>query len=455
MASKLPHIPANAFPTENMSNHTPEKIIIVGGGAGGLELASRLGRRLGPEQVTLVDQNPFHIWKPSLHEVAAGTLDIHQEGLSYSMLAHDNGFQFAWGAMLGLDPEAKTLRIDGTRGSDGLPLLPARTLSYDRLVLAMGSVSNYFGVKGAEEHCISLDQADAAESFRLRLLRLLVMAESDFSSGDAIRPIHIVIVGAGATGIELAAELRDASNIQAHYGLQHLVPERDLQISILEGAPHILSPLNEKISIAATRLLQDRAIEIHTNCQVTEVTADHVKTQGGRTFSSDLTVWAAGIQGSRLLNQTGLPCGPSGRLQVDANLHVTGYPNIYALGDCAACPGADGRPLPPRAQTAHQQASYLYRALKAVVDGGAWPTSPYVYKDHGSLVSIGTQTAVGNLMGGLFRHSNWFIQGMLARTMYASLHLLHHATILGWRRTAVLAMARFLVKRTKPRVKLH
>jgi NADH:ubiquinone reductase (H+-translocating) len=150
----------------------PFKVLIVGGGAGGLELACRLGRRWGAERVALVDATLFHIWKPSLHEVAAGTLDIHQEGLSYQMLAHDNGFSFLYGPMTGLDTAARRLVV-GAVMDGAAEVLPERRVGYESLVLAIGSVSNDFGVPGVVDNAFSLDGPQDAERFRLRMLQLL------------------------------------------------------------------------------------------------------------------------------------------------------------------------------------------------------------------------------------------------------------------------------------------
>lgn len=428
-------------------------IVIVGGGAGGLELASRLGRKLGPERVTLVDQALTHIWKPTLHEVAAGTLDIHQEGLSYEMLAHDNGFRFVYGPLVALDPQQRRIGVGPIRDEGGEVLLPARQLAYERLVLALGSTARYFGVPGAAEHTLSLNDPESAEQFRRRMLKLLAAAELRKQAGGAA-DVHIVIIGGGATGVELAAELREASAVHTHYGFRRLDPERDVHIALLEGGARLLAPLREKVSAAAAALLRERHVEVHTNCQVTRIDADAVEDRSGRRHPSDVTVWAAGIEAPALLRALALPVNKDGQVGVDAQLRVAGTPGVLALGDCAACQGADGRLLPPRAQTAHQQANYLYRALLAEARGGPWPETPFVYRDHGSLVSLGTETTVGSLMGGLFG-ANWFVEGLFARLMYASLHLLHHQAVLGVRRTALLALARFLVKRATPRVKLH
>ena len=427
-------------------------IVIVGGGAGGLELACKLGRKLGPKKVMLVDSRLYHIWKPSLHEVAAGTLDIHQEGLSYQMLGHDNGFTFVFGPMLALDAQAKRITVGAVSASDE-EVLPERSIGYGSLVIAVGSTSNYFGVPGAREHSISLNATEDAERFRLRLLRLMVTVEQQREEG-ADAGLDVVIIGGGATGVELAAELREAAGVYAVYGFSRLNVKRDVRITLLEGSPRILAPLPERVSAAATRLLNQRAIAVVTDCRVTAIEPDKVVDKEGNVYPADLCVWAAGIRAPEFLSGLGLPTTRGGQIEVDAHLRVKGVPGVYALGDCAACVDGKGNPVPPRAQAAHQQADYLVNSFVRLDKGHAPLDKPYVYRDYGSLVSVGRSTSVGNLMGAL-RGASWFVEGFVARMMYVSLHLMHHQAVLGTVRTGVLALARFLIRRTTPLVKLH
>ena len=430
-------------------------IVIVGGGAGGLELACKLGRKLGPDKVTLVDSRLYHVWKPSLHEVAAGTLDIHQEGLSYQMLAHDRGFAFVYGAMTALDAARKTLTIAPVSApADGEEVLPERTLAFRSLVIAVGSTSNYFGVPGAREHTISLNATEDAERFRLRLLRLLAQAEQRKEDGGAEGGLDIVIIGGGATGVELAAELREASGAYAAYGFRRLQVRRDVRITLLEGAPRILAPLPERVSAAAARLLDERAIKVVTDCRVNRIDQDQVSDNNGNVYPADLCVWAAGIRAPEFLGSLGLPVAKGGQIEVDAHLRVKGVADVYALGDCAACLDGNGKPVPPRAQAAHQQADYLVRTFLRADRGQPPQEAPYVYRDYGSLVSIGRETTVGSLMGSL-RGASLFVEGFMARIMYMSLHLMHHKAVLGSLRTGLMAVGRFLIRRTTPLVKLH
>lgn len=436
------------------------EIVIVGGGAGGLELACKLGRKLGPSRVTLVDSRLYHIWKPSLHEVAAGTLDIHQEGLSYQMLAHDNGFNFVFGPMKALDAGAKTIAVGAIlAASDNEEVLPERRIAYGSLVLALGSTSNYFGVPGAQEHTISLNATEDAERFRLRMLRLMLAAEQEREDQQeqgrgGAAGLDVVIIGGGATGVELAAELREASSAYVNYGFDQLDGRRDVRITILEGAPRVLAPLPEKVSSAAADLLAERGIRVVTDCRVTQIEADRVIDKDGKVYPAKLCVWAAGIKAPDLLASLGLPTAKGGQVEVDAHLRVKGMDDIYALGDCAACVDGKGNAVPPRAQAAHQQADYLVTTFLRKSKGQAPQERPYEYRDYGALVSVGRDTSVGSLMGSL-RGASWFVQGTMARLMYTSLHLMHHRAVLGTLRTAVLALARFLVRRATPLVKLH
>jgi len=427
--------------------------VIVGGGAGGLELACKLGRKLGPASVVLVESRLVHIWKPSLHEVAAGTLDPNQEGLSYQMLAHDNGFSFVYGAMTGLDSAHRLVTVGPINTERAEQVLPERAIGYASLVLAVGSTANHFGVPGAEQHTISLNATEDAERFRLTLLRLLTMAELRKSEGRAAG-VDVVIIGGGATGVELAAELREASGVYASYGFHHLQPMRDVRITLLEGAPRILAPLPERVAAAALKLLGKRAITVVSGCRVTAIEPGKVTDREGNVYPADLCVWAAGIKAPGFLGTLGLPTAKGGQLAVDAFLRVKGFDGIYALGDCAACTDGDGKPVPPRAQAAHQQADFLADALLRQAAGKAPRDKPYVYRDYGSLVSFGRTSGVGSLMGSL-KGLSWFVEGFFARMMYTSLHLLHHKAVLGALRTGVLALARFLIKRTTPLVKLH
>lgn len=427
-------------------------IVVVGGGAGGLELASRLGRRLGGragrDKVLLVDRSIFHIWKPTLHEVAAGTLDPQQEGLSYPILARRNHFSFTLGELQGVDAPARTLRLAPLRNSRGEVLVPERTISFRWCVLALGSGSNFFGTPGADRHAYVLEQASDAERFRRRLLAAFTKAA--FSED---RRLGIAIVGGGATGVELSAELLEAHQEMVE-GLGTVQRFR-LDITLIEAGPRILAGLPERISAQARTALEGKGIRVRTGTKVEAVEASRLRTSEGD-VEADLIVWAAGIKAADGNAQFGLNTNRANQFVVDEHLQ-TSATDIYALGDCAACPWPDApgpQPwVPARAQAAHQQASYLDGLLHAKLEEHRHDT-PFVYKDFGSLVSLGDNKGVGNLMGGLSGR-NFFVEGLIAKWMYMSLHLMHHRAILGVGGTALLALARLLKRRISGRLKLH
>lgn len=424
-------------------------IVIVGGGAGGLELAARLGRklgrRIGPERVLLVDRSPYHLWKPSLHEVAAGTLDAHQEGLSYLILARRNHFSFWPGEITGLDAPGKCITLGEMHDERGQPMVAERRLGFEHAVLALGSGSNFFGTPGAAEHAWVLEHASDAERFQRHLLGAFTRAA--FADAEH-RRLAIAIVGAGATGVELSAELLEAhALLQAGFRSAQRFP---LDITLVEAGPRILAGLPEKISAQAQRALQRRNVRVLTATPVTEVRADALVTQSGA-IPADMIVWAAGIKAAEANRGFGLEINRANQFVVDARLH-TSAAGVFAFGDCAACPWGE-RLVPARAQAANQQAAYLARVLLARLRGRVIDT-PFVYRDFGSLVSLGENRGIGSLMGGL-GGPHFFVEGLIAKWMYMSLHLNHHRAILGTRNTIVLALARLLQRRVSGRLKLH
>ncbi|CAM3358527.1 NAD(P)/FAD-dependent oxidoreductase [Pseudomonas plecoglossicida] len=428
------------------------RIVIVGGGAGGLELATRLGKSLGKRkqaEITLVDANLTHIWKPLLHEVAAGSLNSSEDELNYVAQAKWNHFNFQLGRMRGLDREGKQIQLAATLDEEGRELLPARTLAYDTLVIAVGSNTNDFGTLGAAQHCLFLDTRKQAERFHQQLLNHYLRAHA----GDvASEKISVAIVGAGATGVELAAELHHAAHELAAYGLDRIQP-KDMHITLIEAGPRVLPALPERISVPVHKTLEKLGVKVMTNAAVSEVTEDGLKTKDGEVIQASLKVWAAGIRAPGFLKDIdGLETNRINQLVVRPTLQTTRDDDIFAFGDCAACPqpGSD-RNVPPRAQAAHQQASMLAQSLKARLENKALPT--YEYKDYGSLVSLSRFSAVGNLMGNLMGSVK--LEGWLARMFYVSLYRMHQMALYGFFRTALMMLGSKIGRGTEPRLKLH
>lgn len=436
----------------------PHRIVVVGGGAGGLELVTRLGDQLGRHgkaHVVLVDRTATHMWKPLLHEVAAGSMDPNSHQLEYIAQARWHHFEFQQGELLDLDRVNKTITVSAMLDDDRTPILPERAIHYDTLILSIGSVTNFFGVPGAAEHAMAIDTVNQAEHVRKRILAACMRSQTHLaeSEGQQRKKVNLVIIGGGATGVELAAELRNTAQVLAAYGLHHLDPRRDIQITLVEAGPRILPPLPERIATETARLLTQLNVDIITGDKVTEITPDAVLTGSGRRLPSDLTVWAGGIKVPAVLGRVGLPTNALGQVIVSPTLQSITDLDIFALGDCASCAWADtGKFVPPRAQAAHQQASLLVTSVQRRLAGKSLPT--FIYRDYGSLISLGNFDTVGNLMGRLVGRSVK-IQGMLARLLYLSLYRQHQVALHGVLRMMLDTVAQWLRQRTMPRVKLH
>ncbi len=434
----------------------PHQIVIVGGGAGGLELATRLGDGLGRRgraRITLVDRSRTHLWKPLLHEFAAGSMDLDHHALSYLAQARWHHFRFQRGSMDGLDRKRKVVKVAPTFDEEGRELIPRREIPYDTLVIAVGSHTNDFGTPGAAEHAISLDMPEQADLFHRRLVNACIRANAQ---NEPLRPeqLKVAIIGAGATGVELAAELHKTTRELVAYGLDKINPEKDMQLTLIEAAPRILPAVPERVSKAAEELLRGLKVQVLTGERVTGVGADGVMTAAGRKIPAELTVWAAGIKAPEFLKDLdGLESSRLNQLVVRETLESTRDPDVFALGDCASCPWpGHTRDVPPTAQAAHQQATHLARMLARRLDGK--PLRPWRYRDFGSLVSLGEYSTVGNLMG-LLLGGSLFVEGLFARIMYISLYRMHLYALHGFAKVLFDTLAKLITRRTEPLVKLH
>lgn len=443
---------------KKLDNNSLHHVVIVGGGAGGLELATKLGDSLGRNGkalITLIDKTKTHVWKPLLHEIAAGSMDPDKHELNYLAQAHWHHFKFRLGSMASLNRAKREITISPHFDEDGVEVIPQRTLSYDTLIIAVGSTTNDFGVKGAGEYSIALDTQEQAEKFHRRLHNALVRAQTQVAPVQAGQ-LEVVIVGAGATGVELAAELHNTTRELAAYGLDKINPDRDIQISLIEANGRVLPALPPKLSNSVELELSKLRVHLYTGERVTEVTDKGVQTHSGRFIPSALVVWAAGIKAPDFLHEIdGLETNRINQLIVNRTLQTTLDENIFAFGDCAACPwvGQAGETVPPRAQAAHQQATMLIKTIKFRI-AGKKELPQFTYRDYGSLVNLGSYTTVGNLMGALSGGS-LFIEGLFARIMYQSLYKMHLMALHGFWSMALQTLARTITRRTESQVKLH
>ena len=430
------------------------RIVIVGGGAGGLELATRLGRTLGRKKqadILLIDARMTHIWKPLLHEVAAGSLNSYSDELNYLAQASWNHFRFQPGTMTGLNRENRSITLAATKDTSDTPLLPERTIEYDTLVIAVGSHTNDFNTPGAQENCLFLDSREQAERIHQHLIsRSMKITEQE--GDDAVT--NIAIIGAGATGVELAAELHHAAQLMSRYGLKS--DASNTRITLIEGGNRVLPALPERISKGVQLQLNRIGIHTMTDTLVSQINESNLNTRDGNIIETDVTIWAAGIKGPEFLqNLDGLESNRTNQLLVRPTLQTTLDDNIFALGDCASCTitlkNSEAFTVPPRAQAAHQQASLLAKSLQRHLQ--KQELLNFEYRDYGSLISLSSHSAVGNLMGNLT--GSIMLEGWLARMFYLSLYRLHQVALYGFWRTGMLVIKDFLERNTTPKLKLH
>ncbi len=440
-------------------------IVIVGGGAGGLVLATRLGDRLGRRgkaRVTLIDSMLTHVWKPLLHEVAVGTMGSHNDDVIYLGHAKAHHFHFQQGRMEGLDRGRRRVHLAAVEDGEGEVSIPPRHVAYDTLVVAVGSTSNDFGIPGVAEHCLYLDSHQQAERLQQRLLNICLSAQarrelaaeagSDAPAAPEVgKPLSVAIVGAGATGVELAAELHKALRHLVNYGLHRIDLAQDVEIFLVEAAPVVLPSLPERLSEATERELKRLGIRIHTGESVVRVEAGGIATRSGHFLPAEIKVWSAGVKAPAFLKDLdGLETNRLNQLVVDETLRTTRDADVFAIGDCAAGPLQGDRPVPPRAQAAYQQAMVLARTLALRLEGR--PGRRFVYRDYGSLISL-SYSSVGNLMGNLL--GSVMLEGMIARLAYLTLYKKHQLALHGMIWVGLATLVNLIKRRTEPRLKLH
>lgn len=422
------------------------QIIIVGGGAGGLELAAKLGKKFGKSNkadITLVDHSPIHLWKPLLHEFAAGTLNSYADEISYLAYASSHYFQFCLGTMRGLNRSKKEIILAPVVDENKNEIIPERTLHYDVLIIAVGSVSNDFNIPGVKEHCLMIDNSEQALYFQQQFIKKMMALPYHAEN----QPLNIAIVGGGATGVELTAELHYAVQQIAAYGFE-LDPKK-VSFSLIEGSKRLLPSLSEHLSQSVEKELKHLDVNIFTDYQVSRISAEGVYSKNEKFIPADIIAWAAGIKTPDFLrNLDGLAVNKINQLIIKPTLQTTEDDSIFAFGDCATCPES---PTPPRAQNAHQQATFLVKNLQLYF--AQKPLRNYKYMDYGSLISLSRYETVGNLMGRLIKSLT--IEGALARFAYLSLYRAHQSALYGYWRTGMLMLANCLTRKIRPRLKLH
>lgn len=427
------------------------RIIVVGGGAGGLELATKLGHKLGRKgkaEITLIDRKASHLWKPLLHEVATGSLDEGVDALSYRAHAKNHGFKFRLGSLEDIDREGKFITLSAVYDEKGEQVMPTRQFPYDILVMAIGSTSNDFNTPGVRENCIFLDSPEQARRFREEMNNEFLKLHWNDYNGT----VDIAIVGAGATGVELSAELHNAIKELRAYGFDNLDSSK-LNVNLVEAGERILPALPARISSSAHSELTKLGVNVRTATMVTKAEKDGLTTKDGDKIPAQIMVWAAGIKAPDFIKDiAGLETNRINQLVVKDTLQTTRDDDIFVIGDLAQCTQPDGSFVPPRAQAAHQMADQAFSNIIAKLNNK--PLKAYIYKDHGSLVSLSRFSTVGSLMGNLTKGS-MMVEGRIARMVYISLYRMHQMALHGVIKTALMMLVGRINRVLRPSLKLH
>lgn len=432
-----------------------QRILIVGAGAGGLPLAGWLGKRYrkNPDvTITLVDKSLSHVWKPLLHEHAVGTLTSNDDEINLFAHSQQCGYEFVFGEMEALDREAKQIQLAAFRDVDGNEVLPTRHLNYDMLVISTGSTCNDFGVDGVKQHTIMLDDKPAAEKFHRAFIHYLLQGESRAARDSS--QSNIVIVGAGATGVELAAQIQEVINEAHSYGLRHYQRDKT-KVILLEAMGRCVPGLGENISQRVSSTLDKMGIELKTGQQVARITDGKIEIDGGPEIEADLIVWAAGIEAHAWQEQLGLDTNEKHQIRVKRTLQTVTDDAIFAMGDCAGIEyESEGKTVvvPALAQAAFQQAGFLRHAIPEWIERGRIDDE-YTFTHRASLVTVASQDVSGNIMGKYIQSLG--VYGLFARVAYLSLYRRHQLSVLGFWQT-LIAMAKNALSVTPgSKLKLH
>lgn len=379
-----------------MAESSTHRVVIVGGGFGGLQAARSL-RRAPAVDVTLVDRRNFHLFQPLLYQVATGSLSpANIASPLRAVLRRQSNARVLLGEVTGFDIAHRHV------------VMGDQCVAYDSLVIAAGATNFYFGHADWERHAPGLKSVEEATQIRGRVLSAFERAELCADSG---RQLTFVVVGGGPTGVEMAGSICELSRHTLLQNFRHIDPAR-ARIILIEGFDRVLPTFVPKLSEKARQALVRMGVEVWTGAKVQDIQADHlvVEREGQKQqLDAAAIVWAAGVRasplGRTLADGTGATLDRTGRVIVQADLSLPGHPNIFVIGDLAAYPLPDGKFLPGLAPVAQQQGKYIAQLLQSRLKGHATP-APFHYHDQGVMATIGRNAAVVDLRW--FAFSGWF-----------------------------------------------
>jgi NADH dehydrogenase len=380
------------------------RVIILGGGFGGLNAAQKLKR--APVEVTLIDRRNFHLFQPLLYQVATGSLSPGEIAAPLrGILSRQKNTQVLLGEAVDIDPAAKHVIL-----RDGA------SFPYDSLIVSTGSQTSYYGNDGWREWAPSLKSIEEATAIRHKILYAFECAERSMNEADARSWLTFVIVGAGATGLELAGALAEIANETLKNDFRHINP-REARIILMEGGARVLAAFPEDLSEKAERLVSSLGVEVKKGVLVSSIDADGVTYKSGdesKRLAARTVLWAGGVTtnefGRKLSERTKADTDRSGRIKVNPDLTVPGYPDIFIAGDLALSLGKDGKPLPGVAQVAIQGGGHAAKTIRARLKGQK-DIKPFHYFNKGDMAVIGRAAAVANILGlhlaGFFAWLTW------------------------------------------------
>ena len=385
------------------------RVVIVGGGFGGLSAALRLGR--APVEVTLVDRCNYHLFQPLLYQVATGTLSpANIASPLRNILKRHKNTRVLLAEATGIDAANRRVIL-----SDG-------SIEYDTLIVSTGSSHQYFGHDDWEEFARGLKTVEDATDMRRRILLAFETAERETDPEKLRAYMTFVIVGGGPTGAELAGALAEIARDTLRRDFRNIDPSQ-ARIILVEGTDRVLPVYPPKLSEAARKMIERLGVIVRTGAMVTDVKKESVTVREGdrtETIPTRTVLWAAGVLGSPLgrivAQETGATIDKAGRVSVEPDLTVAGHPEIYVIGDLANFVHQTGKPLPGVAQPAIQEGRYVAEAIARRLRGEKF--RPYHYFDKGNLATIGRGAAVADL--------NWLqISGFPAWLLWIFVHLLY------------------------------
>jgi len=390
----------------------PHRVIVLGGGFGGLSAVQRLKR--APVEVTLIDRRNFHLFQPLMYQIATGSLSPGEIAAPLrGVLSRQKNTQVLLGEVSDIDPAAKKIQ-----------LLDGAIFDYDSLIVATGSQTSYYGNDSWREWAPSLKSVEEATAIRHKILYAFERAERAATHEESRAWLTFVIVGAGATGMELAGALAEIANETLKNDFRHINPS-EARILLVEGGPRVLPSFPEDLSAKAEQLVSKLGVEVMKGVMVTNIGANGVTFRRGdntESLAAHTVLWAGGVEtttfGKKLAQRTHAETDKSGRIKVNPDLTIPNYPDIFIVGDLAhSTDKKDGKPLPGVAQVAIQGGAYAAKTIKSRIERKK-AEDAFHYFNKGDMAVIGRAAAVANIFG-------FHLSGFIAWFTWLFVHLMY------------------------------